>query len=224
MVNLSFCYNISAGDMQDILCYITETCFGVKEVHVTVCSNETVLWTVATRARASFGVLLALDLFALIRSMGEGGNCYSFSNLGSLLHARPPLLLFDPVLTPRKNAMFQAVGHGTDPEVSMLLSLSFGVGYEDVDDTENEGDEGDIWTYDMNEEDSQGNAPLLHECRSGNLEITEVLVCTGAGVGDSNKRGDTPLLAAVGVGKLELAEMLVSKGASRLQSQKTGTP
>jgi ankyrin repeat protein len=62
----------------------------------------------------------------------------------------------------------------------------------------------------MNEEDSQGNAPLLLAYRSGNLDIIEVLVRAGAGVSTANKRGDTPLLASVGVGKLELAEMLDS--------------
>jgi hypothetical protein len=83
----------------------------------------------------------------------------------------------------------------------MLLSLSFAVG-------------DDIRTYDVNEEDSQGNSPLLLVCRLGNLEMAEMLVCAGAGVSAANKRGDTPLLSAVGAGKLELAEMLVSKGAN----------
>jgi hypothetical protein len=108
---------------------------------------------------------LALDLFALLRSLGEGGKCYSFSNLGSLLHASPPLLLFDPVLASRKNALFQAAAHGTAPEVAMLLSLSFAVGNEDESDEEEsdqeESDEGCFRIYDVNEKDSQGNAPLL---------------------------------------------------------------
>jgi hypothetical protein len=152
---------------------------------VTACSNETVLRAVATRARVALGPL-ALDLFALLRSLGEGGKRYSFSNLGSLLHASPALLLFDPALACRKNALFQAAAHGTAPEVAMLLSLSFAVGNED------ESDESSM-----------------------NLEIAEILVVAGAGVGGAaNKRGDTPLLAAVGVGKLQLAEMLVSKGAN----------
>ncbi len=152
---------------------------------MTACSNETVLRAVATRARVALGPL-ALDLFALLRSLGEGGKRYSFSNLGSLLHASPALLLFDPALACRKNALFQAAAHGTAPEVAMLLSLSFAVGNED------ESDESSM-----------------------NLEIAEILVVAGAGVGGAaNKRGDTPLLAAVGVGKLQLAEMLVSKGAN----------
>ncbi len=51
---------------------------------------------------------------------------------------------------------------------------------------------------------------LLLACKSGNLEIAEVLVVAGAGVSAANYRGDTPLLAAVGAGKVELAKMLVS--------------
>jgi hypothetical protein len=108
--------------------------------------------------------------------------------------------LFDPELVPREDALFQAAAHGTGSDVAMLLSLSFAVG---------EG----VWIYDANEEDSRGNSPLLLTCRSGNLEIAEILVVTGSNVSAANNRGDAPLLAAVGAGKVELAEMLVSKGA-----------
>jgi hypothetical protein len=200
VVNLSGCHNISAGGMEDVILFI-QTCTSVKEVDVTACSNEAVLRAVATRARAALGAPLALDLFVLLRSMGEAGKLYSFSNLGSLLSASPPLLLFDRGLAPRENALLQGAAHGTAPEVAMLLSLSFAVG----DDSR---------TYDVNEKDSQGDAPLLLACRSGNLEMAEILVCAGAGVSAANKRGDTPLLAAVGAGKLELAEVLVSKCAN----------
>ncbi len=85
LVNLSGCHNISAGGMEDILQYVAEHCSGVKEVDVTACSNETVLRAVATRARAALGAPLALDLFVLLRSMGEEGKRCSFSNLSSLL-------------------------------------------------------------------------------------------------------------------------------------------
>jgi hypothetical protein len=216
VVNLRGCRNISPGGMEDIMQYISETCCGVKEVDVTACSNEAVLRAVATRARAALAPL-ALDLFALLISMGERGKRYSFSNLGSLMHASPPLLLHDEALTPRKNALFQAAAHGTGSDVAMLLSLSFAVGDEDESDEdesdEDESDEGGTRTYDVNEQDSQGNSPMLLACRSGNFEIAEILVCAGAGVSVANERGDTPLLAAVGAGKLALAEMLVSKGA-----------
>jgi hypothetical protein len=88
-VNLSGCRNISPGGIEDILQHISETCPGVKEVDVTACSNETVLRVVATRAQAALG--LPLDLFALLRSLGEEGSRYAFSNLGSLLlKASPP--------------------------------------------------------------------------------------------------------------------------------------
>jgi hypothetical protein len=212
LVSLSGCHNISAGGMEDILQHIF-TCSGIKEVDVTACSIETVLRAVATRARAALGAPLALHLFALLRSLGENGKRYSFSNLGSVL-ASPPLLLFDPTLAPRKNALFQAAAHGTGSDVAMLLSLSFAVGEEKESDEESEGPEGDIRTYDVNKKDYQGNVPLLLACRSGNFEIAEILVCAGASVGAANERGDTPLLAAVGAGQLELAEMLVSKGAN----------
>jgi ankyrin repeat protein len=91
----------------------------------------------------------------------------------------------------------------------MLLSLSFSVREENEGD-EDESDQG-VWIYDVNEEDSEGDAPLLLACRSGSLEIAEILVVAGAGVSAANYQGDTPLLAAVGAGKFELAEMLVSK-------------
>ena len=200
LVNLSGCHNISPGGMEYIFQYISETCLGVKEVDVTACSNETVLRAVATRARAALGAP-ALDLFALLRSMGAEGKRCSFSNLGSLLNASPPLLLFDRALAPRKNALLQASAQGTAPEVAMLLSLSFAVG-------------DDIRTFDVNQKDSQGNTALLLACGSGNFEMAAILVCAGASVSAANKRGDTPLLAAVGEGNLELAEMLVSKGAN----------
>ena len=197
-IDLSGCHNISAGGMEDILQYIAETCSGVEEVDVTACSNETVLRAVATRARAALGAPLAMDLFALLRSMGDEGERYSFSNLSSLLKASPPLLLFDPALAPCKNSLFQAAAHGTGSDMAMLLSLSFA----------------GISSFDVNEEDAHGNSPLLLACRSGNFEIAEILVVASAGVSAANKRGDTPLLAAVGAGKLELAQMLVSKGAN----------
>jgi hypothetical protein len=63
----------------------------------------------------------------------------------------------------------------------------------------------------VNDEDAEGDSPLLLACSAGNLEIAEILVVAGAGVSEANYRGDTPLLAAVGAGKFELAEMLVSK-------------
>jgi hypothetical protein len=222
LVNLSGCHNISAGGMEatycmDVLQYVAEHCSGVKEVDVTACTNETVLRAVATRARAALGAPLALDLFALLRSMGEVGKRCSFSNLRSLLlsdTSSPPLLLFDRGLVPRKNALLQAAAHGTAPEVVILLSLSFALGdEEDREEDDHESDKNDIRTFDVNEEDSEGNSPLLLACRSGNFEMAEMLVCAGAGVSAANERGDTPLLAAVGAGKLALAEMLVSKGA-----------
>jgi ankyrin repeat protein len=200
--------------MEDILQYVSAHCCGVKEVDVTACSNEAVLRAVATRARAALGCPLALDLFVLLRSMGEGGKRCSFSNLGSLLlsdTSSPPLLLFDRGLVPSENALFQAAAHGTAPEVAMLLSLSFAVGDEDHSDED--GSDEDIRTFDVNEKGSQGNSPLLLACKSGNWEMAEMLVVAGAGVSARNYRDDTPLLAAVGAGKLALAEMLVSKGA-----------
>jgi hypothetical protein len=78
-IDLSGCYNISAGGMEYILQYI-ETCSGVTEVDVTACSDEAVLRAVATRARVALGAPLALDLFALLSSLGEEGKRYSFSN------------------------------------------------------------------------------------------------------------------------------------------------
>ncbi len=66
-VDLSGCHNISAGCMEDILQYMTETCSGVNEVDVTACSNEAVLRAVATRARAVCGVHSALDLYTTKR-------------------------------------------------------------------------------------------------------------------------------------------------------------
>ena len=36
--------------------------------------------------------------------------------------------MFDPAMSPLKNALFQAAAHGTAPEVDMLVSPSFDVG------------------------------------------------------------------------------------------------
>jgi hypothetical protein len=141
---------------------------------------------------------------------------WTFSYLGRLLHASTPLLLFDPELAARKNALFQAAAHGTGSDVAMLLILSFAV----VDETipgdwydDDEIYEGDTRTYDVNAKDSQGNSPLLLACRSGNLEIAEILVVAGANVSAKNERGDTPLLAAVGAGRFEIFETLLEANA-----------
>jgi ankyrin repeat protein len=204
-VDLSGCHHISAGGMEDILHYISATCCGVKEVDLTACSNETVLRAVATRARAALGAPLALDLFVLLRSLGEEGMRYSLSNLRSRLQS-PPLLLFDRALAPRENALLQAAEHGTAPEVAMLLSLSFAVGDE----------EGNVRTYDVNEKDSQGNSPLLLACRSGNFDIAEILVVAGAGVNARNGDGASALhlvVASYRARSLEMFETLLKAGA-----------
>jgi hypothetical protein len=224
-VDLSFCHNISAGCMEHILQSMTCSSVSVKEVDVTACSNEAVLRAVAIRARAVCGVHSALDLYTHLKSLEvhaeeveqdeeeqEYWKRHPFSYISRLLQASTPLLLFDPVLAPRKDALFQAAAHGTGSDVAMLLSLSFAVREDDESD-QDESDQGDMRTYDVNEKDSEGNSPLLLACRSGNFEIAEMLVVAGAGVSAANNRGDTPLLVAVGAGRLELAEMLVSKGA-----------
>ena len=73
--------------------------------------------------------------------------------------------------------------------------------------TEGESNEGDIRTFAVNEEDSQGNSPLLLDCRSGSWRE---LRYSGMGAGDlvsaANERGDTPLLAAVGARRFEMFE------------------
>ncbi len=82
---------------------------------MTSCINEDVLWAVDIRARAVLGAPSALDLFVLLRSLGEEGMLYSFSNLSSLMNSSPPLLVFEPGLSPRKNALLQTAAHGTSP-------------------------------------------------------------------------------------------------------------
>ena len=67
--------------MEDILQYIAETCSGVEEVDVTACSNETVLRVVATRSPTALSAPLVMDLFVLLRSLGEEGKRYSVSVL-----------------------------------------------------------------------------------------------------------------------------------------------
>jgi hypothetical protein len=103
--------------MDHILQYMIETCSGVQEVDVTVttCSNEAVLRVVALRVRAVCGVHSALDLYIHLKSLEfhteeveeeqdeeeqEDWKRYPFSYLSRLLHASPPLMLFDPALTP----------------------------------------------------------------------------------------------------------------------------
>jgi hypothetical protein len=230
LVDLSGCHNISPGGMEDILQY-TETCSGLKEIDVTECSNEAVLRAVTIRARAVCGVRSALDLYIHLKSLKvhaeeveeeqdeeeqEDGTRYPFSHLSRLLHASTPLLLFDPELPARKNALLQAAAHGTASDVAMLLRLSFAVGdcYSDeVESYEDESDESDMRTYDVNEEDAQGNSSLLVACRLGNLEIAEILVGAGANVSAAKERGDTALLAAIGAGRFEMVESLLEANA-----------
>jgi ankyrin repeat protein len=96
---------------------------------------------------------------------------YPFSHLSRLLDASTPLLLFDPELAARKNALFQAAAHGTGSDVAMLLSLSFTVA-EEADNDDDESAQGHIRTYDVNDKDSEGDSPLLLAYRSGNLELS----------------------------------------------------
>ena len=111
---------------------------------------------------------------------------------------------------PRKNALFQAAAHGTASEVAaMLVSLSFAVGESE----ENESDEGNIRTFDVNEEDSAGNTPLLLTCRSGKFEMSDMLVSKGADVNAKDSEGNSLLLLACRSGNFEMAEMLVVAGA-----------
>ena len=76
LVSQSGCHNISAGCMGNILQYI--------------------LRAVATRAHAVLGAPVALDLFALLRSFGEEGKCYSFSDFSILLQQAPDNLPSHP--------------------------------------------------------------------------------------------------------------------------------
>ena len=119
---------------------------------------------------------------------------------------------FDPEMTPLKDTLFQTAVNGTVSDGVTLLSLSFADGHEHESD-EDESDQG-VWIHDVNEEDSDGDSPLLVACRSGNLEIVVMIVVPDSGVSSANKLADTPLLTTVGSGKVELAEMLVSKGSN----------
>jgi hypothetical protein len=215
LVDLSGCQEISPGGMEKIMKYISKTCSGLKEIDVKGCSNEAVLRAVAIRARAVCGVHSALDLYTHLKSLEVQD--WTFSYLSRLLHASTPLLLFDPELAARKNALFQAAAHGTGSDVVMLLILSFAVFDETIPGSwygdDESFEEGDTRTYDVNAKDSQGNSPLLLACRSGNLEIAEILVVAGANVSAANERGDTPLLVAVGAGRFEMFESLLEANA-----------
>ncbi len=77
-------------------------------------------------------------------------------DLASVL-VNPPLILFDAVLAPRQNTLFQTFVYDTGSDVVMLLSLSFAVDDEDQIDERRF----DFRAYDLNEKDSQVNVPLL---------------------------------------------------------------
>ena len=124
----------------------------------------------ATRAQVALGAPKARDLFAHLSSLGEEGERFAFSKLGSLLLHASPIILFDPALYPGKSALFQAVANGTGSDMAMLLSLSFG-----------------MKTYNPNKISSKGNSPLLLACKSGNLQAVEILVSTGADVSAVNE-------------------------------------
>ncbi len=166
----------------------------------------------------------------------HGKERYPMANLRGLLNSTRPLLVLDDdvLIAPDKNALFRAVGHGSDVDVALLLTVSFSV-------------EGAVRVYGLEKKDSRskeliltacgaGNwdlakvlvtaggtvnsvngrddTPLLMACGAGEVELAEMLMGAGAQVNSANRQGNTPLLAAVGAGKLELAEMLVSKGAN----------
>ena len=48
---------------------MTETCSGVKEIDVTICSNEIVLRPVSVQTRTVCGVNSALDLYTHLKSL-----------------------------------------------------------------------------------------------------------------------------------------------------------
>ena len=56
--------------------------------------------------------------------------------------------MFDPDLAPRKDALFQAIVHGTASDVAMLSSLSFAGGWVD-DENESDEDESDLGVWIM---------------------------------------------------------------------------
>ena len=156
---------------------------------------------------------VTLDLFALLRSLGERGQRYSFSNLSILLPASPPLLLFDRNLVPRENTLLQSVTHGTAPEVTILLSLSFTIG------DDNESDEDDIRTYDVNEKDSEGNSPLLLACRFWKFDI--VVVSNGTNVEAVRMDGAGLLSLTIVSQQTELLNLVLTCSPKRLQHQDT---
>ena len=70
---------------------MTETCPGLKRVDLTDYRFETVLRTVTTLARTASVDPFALELFALLRSMGQEGKHYSFSkNFALSSKGHPP--------------------------------------------------------------------------------------------------------------------------------------
>ncbi len=101
--------------------------------------------------------------------------------------------------------MLHSTTHGNGSDVVILWSLSFSIGDEDSSDKD-EIDEGYRRIFDVNEEDLQDNSPLFLTFNSGNLEIVEILVDTGADVSATNERGDTPLLVSVGAGRFDMFE------------------
>jgi hypothetical protein len=182
VVDLSGCYQITADGMEDILQIMTSSGVGVKEVDLTACSDKAVLRAVATRAQAALGAPKARDLFAHLSSLGEEGERFAFSKLGSLLVHASPLLLFDTALYPGKSALFQAAAHGTGSDMAMLLSLSFG-----------------MKTYDPNKISPKGNSPLLLACKSGNFQAAEILVAAGADVSAVNEVSDLCMIRCLGL-------------------------
>ena len=67
---------------------------------------------------------------------------------------------------------------------------------------------------DVNQEDSNGHTPLFYAANSGNTQIVELLLCTGADIDHLNGvKNVTALNGAVVETKSETAQFLIKKGA-----------
>jgi uncharacterized protein len=63
----------------------------------------------------------------------------------------------------------------------------------------------------VNQRDSEGNTPLIRDCKEGNIINAKLLIQNGADVNLGNEWGSKPLMYACSKGNLELVKLLLEK-------------
>ena len=78
---------------------------------------------------------------------------------------------------------------------------------------------------DANEQDSDGNTPLMYAAKYNNSSVVEALIKEGADVNAQNEDGKTALMTAIEYGRFALVETLIKAGAdANIRDENGNTP